>query len=43
MRQLVYDWDMQLVMNDEEVQTIEQVKQFLEGTEALGAWVTNNP
>ncbi len=26
---------MQLIMNDEELQTIEQVKQFLEGSEAL--------
>ena len=36
MRQLVYDWDMQLIMNDEQIQTIEQVKEFLEGSEALG-------
>ena len=35
MRQLVYDWDMQLIMNDKQIQTIEQVKQFLEGNEAL--------
>ena len=34
-RQLVYDWDMRLIMNDERLQTIEQVKQFLEGSEAL--------
>jgi len=34
-RQLVYDWDMQLIMNDEELTTIEQVKQFLEGSETL--------
>jgi len=32
---LVYDWDMQLIMNDERLQTIEKVKQFLEGSEAL--------
>ena len=35
MRQLVYDWDMQLIMNDKQLQTIEQVKQFLEGSEAI--------
>jgi len=34
-RQLVYDWDMQLIMNDEGLQTIEQVRQFLEGSEAV--------
>ena len=34
-RQLVYDWDMQLIMNDESLQTIEQVRQFLEGSEAV--------
>jgi transposase InsO family protein len=34
-RQLVYDWDMRLIMNDERLQTIEQVTQFLEGSEAL--------
>gem|GEM_PF-5670771 len=33
--QLVYDWDIRLVVNDGNVQTIEQVKQFLEGSEAL--------
>ena len=33
--QLVYDWDMRLIMNDRNLQTIEQVKQFLEGSEAL--------
>ena len=33
--QLVYDWDMRLIMNDEQLQTIEQVKQFLEGSKAL--------
>ena len=31
--QLVYDWDMRLIMNDEQLQTIEQIKQFLEGSE----------
>ena len=35
MRQLVYDWDMRLIMNDENLQTIEQVKQFLEGNERV--------
>ena len=34
-RQLIYDWDMRLIMNDEQLQTLEQVKQFLEGSEAL--------
>ena len=34
-RQLAYDGDMRLTMNDEGLQTIEQVKQFLEGSEAL--------
>ena len=35
LRQLVYDWDMRLIMNDERLQTIEQVRQFLEGSEAV--------
>jgi len=35
LRQLVYDWDMQLIMNDRNLQTIEQVRQFLGGSEAL--------
>ena len=34
-RQLVYDWDMRLIMNDEQLQMLEQVKQFLEGSEAV--------
>ena len=34
-RHLVYDWDMQLIMNDDRLDTIEQVKQFLEGSNAL--------
>ena len=33
--QPVYDWDMQLIMNDKSLKTIEQVKQFLEGNEAV--------
>src|SRR5512136_265007 len=33
--QLVYDWDMLLIMNDEQLQTIEEIKQFLEGSEPL--------
>ena len=33
--QPVYDWDMQLIMNDNNLKTIEQVKQFLEGNEAV--------
>lgn len=35
MRQLVYDWGMRLIMNDENLQTIGQVKQFLEGSEGV--------
>jgi hypothetical protein len=35
MRQLVYDWDMRLIMNDEQLQTMEQVDLFLKGSEAL--------
>ncbi len=35
LRQLVYDWDMRLIMNEERLQTIEQVRQFLEGSEAV--------
>jgi hypothetical protein len=34
-RHLVYDWDMQLIMNDNRFETIDQVKQFLEGSNAL--------
>jgi len=33
--QLVYDWDMRLIMNDRNLQTIELVRQFLEGSETL--------
>lgn len=33
--QAVYDWDIRLIVNDEQLRTIEQVKQFLEGSEAL--------
>jgi len=33
--QPVYDWDMRLIMNDRKLQTIEQVRQFLGGSEAL--------
>ena len=32
---LVYDWDRQLIMNDERLTTIEQVKQFLNGSKTL--------
>ncbi|MBT9176053.1 MAG: hypothetical protein DDT20_00355 [Firmicutes bacterium] len=35
LRQLVYDWYMRLIMNDTQLQTIEQVKQFVEGSESL--------
>ena len=34
-RQLIYDWDMRLIMDDRNLQTIEQVRQFLGGSEAL--------
>jgi hypothetical protein len=34
-RRLVYDWDMRLLMNDRNLETIEQVRQFMEGSEAL--------
>ena len=33
--QLVYDWDMQLIMNDRQLQTVERVRGFLEGSEAV--------
>ena len=33
--QLVYDWDMRLIMNDGNLQTIGQVRQFLGGSEAV--------
>ena len=33
--QLVYDWDMRLIMNDAKLQTVEQVRQFLEGSDAV--------
>ena len=32
LRQLVYDWNMRLIMNDQNLQTIEQVRQFMEGS-----------
>ena len=32
---LVYDWGMLLIMNDRQLQTVEQVRGFLEGSEAL--------
>jgi hypothetical protein len=35
LRQLVYDWNMRLIMNDKSLQTIEQVKQFLDGSEGI--------
>jgi hypothetical protein len=34
-RRLIYDWDMQLMMNDRNLETIEQVRQFMEGSEAF--------
>ena len=34
--QFVYDWDVQLIMNDGQLQAVEQVSQFVEGSEALG-------
>ena len=41
-RLLIYDWDMRLIMNDEQLQALEQVKQFLEGSEALEAFRDHN-
>ena len=35
MGQLVYDRDMRLVMNNEGLETIEQIKRFLEGSERV--------
>ena len=35
MRQLVYDCDMRLIMNDEQLQTLEQVNRFPEGSETI--------
>ncbi|OIP28221.1 MAG: hypothetical protein CO103_01555 [Chloroflexi bacterium CG_4_9_14_3_um_filter_45_9] len=35
MRQLIYDWDMQLIMNDKQLQTIEQAPQSLWGLPCL--------
>jgi len=34
-RQHVYDWGMRLIMNDEKLQTIEQVTHFIEGNKCL--------
>ncbi|MFC2032393.1 integrase, partial [Chloroflexota bacterium] len=34
-RQLVYDWDILLIMNDGQLQTLERVRGFLEGSEAV--------
>lgn len=34
-RHLFYDWDMRLIMNNEKLNTVEQVKWFLEESEAL--------
>ena len=33
LRQLIYDWDMRLFMNDGQLQIVKQVRQFLEGSE----------
>ncbi len=33
--QLVYDWDMRLIMGDGQLRTVEQVRPFLEGSEVL--------
>ena len=35
LRQLVYDWDMWLIMNDGQLQTVGQVRQFLRGSEVV--------
>jgi hypothetical protein len=35
LRQLVYDWDMLLIMNDGQLQTVECLRRFLEWSEAV--------
>lgn len=35
-RHLVYDWGMQLILNDEELTIIKQVEQVLKGSEMVG-------
>jgi len=32
---VVYDWDMKLNMNDEQLQTLEQIKQFIDSSQAI--------
>ena len=32
---VVYDWDMQLIMDDKEVRTLEQVKQFVDSSQGI--------
>jgi len=32
---VVYDWDMRLNMNDEQIQTLEQVQQFIDSSQSI--------
>jgi hypothetical protein len=32
---VVYDWNMQLIMDDKEVRTLEQVKQFVDSSQGI--------
>ena len=32
---VVYDWNMQLIMDDKEIRTLEQVKQFAESSQGI--------
>ena len=32
---VVYDWNMKLNMNDEQLQTLEQIKQFIDSSQAI--------
>ena len=34
-RQLFYDWDVQPIMNDGQLQRVEQIRQFLDSSEAV--------
>jgi len=32
---VVYDWNMQLIMDDKQIQTLEQVKQFVDSSQTI--------
>ena len=32
---VVYDWNMQLIMDDKQIQTLEQVQQFVESSQGI--------